>query len=323
MFFSFHGSLHAEDTIVPKIQETLSVIVNPEIPGPNQNVSISIQSFAFDLNTSKIVWVVNDVIEDTGTGIRDFSFKTGDIGTISHVKVVITPKNKPAFQKEIFFSIGEVNLVWQARTYTPEFYEGKALFSDEASLIIAAIPNFLDTQKRPIPADTLIYTWKANNTILDSKSGYGKNVLIYFGAFLGGKENIEVEVSNQDKSIRAISKLILEPSNPSLLIYENHPLYGILYNRAIGGEFNLRDREVSLTAAPYFFSTDGNYSNNIFFNWKINNTPANTTNGNTITLRQDSEESGKSLINLEASHLTKKFQLAKKDFLLNFGNNRE
>ena len=50
----------------------------------------------------------------------------------------------------------------QARRYTPPFYKGKKIFTSESVIKFIAIPNFVTSNNKKIPASDLVYTWKIN-----------------------------------------------------------------------------------------------------------------------------------------------------------------
>ncbi len=103
------------------------------------------------------------------------------------------------------------------------------------------------------------------------------------------------------------------------MAYEDSPLIGVLYNRAVDDTFVVREKEVSFLAVPYFFGTrDKNVGIN--YQWMINGQePAPPLNGSRATFRQEGDETGVSGISISASHAQKFMQSAKGDFVLRFG----
>src|SRR5690606_10591875 len=67
----------------------IAVDFSPAVPGPNQNVKITLSSFATDLNKAAITWSVDGKESLSGTGKTSFSFTTGDIGSKTEIGVII------------------------------------------------------------------------------------------------------------------------------------------------------------------------------------------------------------------------------------------
>lgn len=326
LFWSFFllsiGGAHAQtDFDVTKIQEILSESTIPEIPEANQKVSISIESSSYDLNNATISWYLDDELNLSEVGRKSFSFINGEVGEETEVVVVISPKQGAKFEKVFRFRPAGVSLIWEADTYTPALYKGKAAFSNESLITIVASPDFVDRNGRRLAPETLTYTWKRNGTVLGSFSGYGKSVLKFYGSVLGIDEKIEVDVMSPDKSIRALGSTTLRPSNPETLLYENHPLYGTLFNKAIDSVYTLKEKEVSLVAVPYFFNTKSNLFEALSFNWFLNGAEVkNGSQKDTITLRNDAGASGTSRLRLDVQNILNNSQATQNSLSINLSN---
>jgi hypothetical protein len=298
--------------------QNLDATISPQIPGSNQQVTISIQDYSIDLNGAMIVWSVNGKKVSQGTGLTQFTFQTGNNGVTSDVNVKITPNGAPSFTKDFIFTPSDINLVWQALTYTPPFYEGKALFPNQAKFTIAALPTFIQNGKT-IPKENLIYNWKLNGDILQAKSGYGKYFCTLVGGFFGGPQIVEVDVSSVDGALQGTETITINPSPTQIVVYQNHPLYGILTNNAITNNFQMTDKEVSFVAEPFFFSDNFGANPNINLNWTVNGEPAGAgANGNMITLRQNTSQTGTSVIGITANDKSGTLQQAASQFSITY-----
>ncbi|MBX4181407.1 hypothetical protein KW807_00910 [Candidatus Parcubacteria bacterium] len=206
-----------------------------------------------------------------------------------------------------------VDLLWQAQTYTPPFYEGKALWSKQSVIRLVAIPQGLGTPSN------LIYKWIRNDTVLGNISGVGKNTLTYVDSILSRPQTFEVQILSSDDSVLARDSVSLAPRDPSIAVYENNPLYGFLFHREVGGEYDLREKEVSFGAFPYFFSVANRVNNQANYEWRVNNGSAQL--GASVTYRAPEDNSGSSIVSIKASHVQDIVQEVKKDFLVKFGEN--
>ena len=55
----------------------LNVYVSPAHPGPRQQVAVTLESFATDLDRASISWSLNDTAAKQGVGQKSFTFTTG------------------------------------------------------------------------------------------------------------------------------------------------------------------------------------------------------------------------------------------------------
>ena len=111
----------------------------------------------------------------------------------------------------------------------------------------------------------------------------------------------------------------VEPVSPEVLIYENNPLQGILYNRDVGSQYKLSNQEITFRAAPYYFSTKDIFS--FTFDWLINGAKVSAPEKDEMTLRVEDDSAGSSRISIQVKNPKKIFQNSKKEFLINYGNN--
>ncbi len=164
-----------------------------------------------------------------------------------------------------------VGLLWEAETYTPVFYAGRALPTSEAMVRVVAMPRFSNRASFLAP-ESLIYTWQKDYQNLPSVSGLGKNTITYRADKRWGKNTIRVEVTNADKSRRAATTLDLPVTEPLVLFYEADPLLGTRSERALVSPFRLPLRALSLVAEPYYFSQADYAADQLTYNWTNNQT---------------------------------------------------
>lgn len=309
--FPFTGNAQLQ---ADPIQTALSTTITPELPRPNEKVSIQTESFTFDLNRAIISWSINGKKQKEGKGLKSFDFTVGGLGSVTLVEVYIIPgEGNPPFSEVFKFYPTEVSLISEAKTFVPLFYKGKSPFSEESDLRVSALPNIVDKNGNMIPRENLIYTWTRDSRPVQEASGYGMSTYSLTGAFSGAPEYIGVTVSSEDGLLKASGSIQIKPTKPVLLFYENNPLFGILYNKAITTKFPMKEKETSFTAVPYGITRVGN--GDVLFHWSMNNQPTQINqNGDTITVRNDSGAEGDSLIGLSIDNPKKIFQAIKSDF---------
>lgn len=328
-FFAFSDALRAQQpslSIDPGNTDLLlTVTIFPEIPGTFEPVDVSVESYAsFDINASLITWSLDGKILKKGVGEKRFSFTTGELGSISRIKISVVPPNTFPFTREIVIQPSEVDLLWEAKTYVHPFYAGKSLYSTESELVFEAVPHFINSNKgkTPISREDLIYNWSVGGYFYSAKSGYGKSSFSYKGSLLEKREVVDIVVRSADGKLSAKKSLTINPATPQVLVYENHPLYGFLYNREVGSSYTLGVTEVSFLASPYYFSTE-NKGLDLDFSWLMNGRPVEYSGlRNEIVLRKEDAVTGSSNVSVTVNNKSRLLQSNRKGFVVSFGSNR-
>lgn len=257
----------------PQIKEQIVTDVSPETPKPGDEVTITTELYGdIDLNTILITWKVDGVVQLKGVGKKNFKFIMGNSGKLTTVEFKADPLDAPAITKTFSFAPVDVDMLWQANTYTPPFYKGKALFTPEANVTFIAMPNILIGGKR-VDSSDIVYNWKVDRTVDGESSGFGKSSFDYTGSIILKPVLIQAEVyAAANTAFRGLNGFTLSNVFPQALIYEDSPVYGILFNRALQNQYTIKDDEAQLDVIPYFFSTEGK-NGTVTYKWDLNNSP--------------------------------------------------
>lgn len=298
-----------ESISADSVKNRVDSSVSPKYPGPNELVTIKINSYSEETTSLRFNWSLDGISELSGLGENIFVFTTREEGS-SHRVFVSIQGQSISTSKTFDFSIGSVDLVLEPYSYTHPFYKGKTFTSYDSDVSVVAIPNVSGASR-----ENLYYTWKQDGTTLGSASGRGRSSLLVTSSYLIRPKNIEVLVGKSPNSVSATNSIAIEPRDTQVLLYEDSPLYGRLYNQAIQ-EANLIQNEISVVAEPYFFSSAGTYPF-LTFIWKINNELIPNSQ-NILTLRNDSGSTGSSRISVEAKNTLSILESAKTNSLINF-----
>jgi len=276
--------------------------ITPESPGANTDVEIVLQSFSIDLDDAVIAWYEDGVKKIEGPARKTYTFRTGQAGKSMRVAVTITWGTIIA-EKVFVVNPADVDLVWEASTYTPAIYKGKAPISPGSTVLITAIPSFVSEAGGKLPASDLVYTWERDFSTLHSQSGKGKRTL---AIEMKGRSETTVKLSVREASgaLSASNKIILRPTNPVLRFYEEHPLLGTKYERALGPNFVLRSEENTLRTEPYGMYSSGEP---LMYKWLVDGRDAieHQESRNLITVRKEKESKGRSTLSLTVSNPSK------------------
>ena len=295
--------------------QDIIITLNPKYPAAHQMVTLKAEIYVTDINRAEIAWFVDGGLKKKGTGEKEFSFRTKALGETTVINIQMNTADAGQINKRIKITPAEINLLWEADTYTPPFYKGKALNTHEAVIKIVALPNFIDSYDNQIDAKNLIYKWQKDWKTSGDKSGYGKNSFSFTGPQIFKGIVITVEVESLDGLLKSKQNLSISARRPEIIFYEKDPLLGILDNNAIGEIYNQSQEELSLVARPFFFSKQ-NLESQIKYDWKMNGKTIDNSSAE-ITLRKERGKTGISLISLKIQNLEKIMQFTENSFKIN------
>ena len=297
------------------LSNELGVEIIPNYPRPNEMTFMSLSLYTDDLNSADIAWYNNGKLVLSGKGETRYSFRLGKVGEESKIEIKIKLLSGASFVKQFTLNPASIDLVWEANSYVPPFYKGKALHSRQGSLKIVAMPEFVKNGKR-IASQNLIYEWGNGVEAYQSQSGYGKNMIILNGSILGRTENIEVLVRDPVNNLVADGFIDITPVDPEIIFYENNPYYGHNFEQAITN-FELKTTEVQVLAAPYYFSKEA--TSNLKFDWQLNGfSVPGLINSRTAIFKKPEGESGQSNISLNIENLNRILQQADANLTMRF-----
>ncbi len=306
---------HAQ-AVPPPIQ----YVVNPEVPGPHESVTIEVQGVGSFLGSATLAWTQDGKTVKEGVGERRYTFVTGNLGEKTTIKVS-TDSSQGFFTQTFSFTPSRINLLWEADTTVPPFYTGKALYSAGSLYKVVAFPTVYSGGARVLP-QALSYQWTRNGDAVPEQSGLGRNTFSYAGDQLQAAEDVGVEVyyGNNRVGRAAIS---IPTSNPQVLFYQYDALRGTLYDAALPEALSLVGKEITVKAEPYFFSTTARNQGAIPFVWTLNQqqtTGPDAAQG-LLTLRQAGSGEGVATLGVSVQNSTPDqfVQTAQRSLQLVFG----
>ncbi len=297
--------------------EDITPTIIPSSPKPGDSVTISINTYSTDLNKDKIIWTVNGKVVKSGIAEKSITTTMGAIGKTTTININITDPDGQFVDKIISLSPTQIDLLYQADSSVPPFYQGKALYPHQGQLKITAMPVFIDSYGVKINPSNLIYKWRKDDVVLGSLSGYGKQTLNLQGSAISNSITINVEVMSVDGSISGSQEITITPTQPNILFYKNSPLYGVMYENALAGTYKLDSAEVSISAVPFYYNNQN--INSLNYSWAVN---SNAVDGqtNTKTFRPVGDIEGSSQVSVRVENPIKFLQYATKDLMINFNS---
>jgi len=212
-------------------------------------------------------------------------------------------------------SAQEVDLLWQGDTYTPPFYEGRSLWSNESQIIIQAMPSGLGNRA------ALNYRWAKNGVILGLVSGVGRSSLTFSDSIFSKPQVVKVEIIGAGDVVRAESSITISPTPTNIAVYEKNPLYGYMFHKEVLDNYKMTEAEISFSSFPFFFSVPNRSTLYLTYDWTTNAGDKETRG--TVTYRTPDQTVGASIIQASLVNTNLLMQRASKTFVVDFDNRNQ
>ena len=225
------SSAHAQG--IPTTIGGLSLSASINNPEPGQQVVITAQSYSADIDSSKITWVVNGAVAESGIGENTLTVTAPALGEHLSIAITMVAASGATVQDSIDIGSGAVDLIPETSGYVPPFFQGKLTPVYQNMIKITAIPHLADSSGVEYDPKTLVYEWKEDQSLIQDQSGYGKQSETVGGDLIPRSHDIDVTVSTRDGTAQAEAITTISFGSPSISFYVDDPLYGPLFNQAV------------------------------------------------------------------------------------------
>lgn len=271
-----------------------SISIDPQFPSPNSQATLSLLSDTLDLTNATMAVSVSGKKIYLGN-VQPLAIPLGKTGSVTNVAVTIA-SGGANYSQTIPIQPQDVVLVAEPVSSAPPLYQGKPLVPLEGSVRVVALANLRSANGKALDSSTLAYAWTVDGTNIASASGIGKSALMVLSPLQYRARSVSVQVQSQDGSLVGGAELSLTSAEPIVRIYQNDPLLGIRFERALFGDHAISATEDTLYAAPFSLPTS---SGAPLLQWFLNGMAAQT--GNSITLRPTGSGEGRASLSLVAS----------------------
>ncbi len=301
-------------------QSSSSILVNivPPYPAPNENTSITLKSFVYNLDSVLITWSVDGKVSASGTGRKSFSVNAPEAGKEINV-VAATHLPDGIMETKITIRPSVMVLLWQANdSFVPPFYKGKALPTPDSEVKVVAMPE-IRTAAGLADSRNMTYAWKKDYTNNVDGSGYGKNFFVYTNDYLDDSNNISVTATTLDQQYSNQASIDIGMAEPKILLYKNDSTLGTIWEKTLENTHSIQGPEV-IEAAPYFISPKEIRTPSLIWSWFINDNPVTLTTfkKNSMPLQAEEGKHGTSKLRLEIENQYKIFQSVNKEINIEF-----
>lgn len=296
-----HGQL------VPSLSR-MDISGKPEIPGPNTSVLLTLKSYSLSLDTARVTWRVNGEVVKSARGALQLQLTTGGLGSVTTVEATADAA-AGTLSASLVLRPQYVGIAWEAQTYTPVLYRGKALHTPGSKIRATALPVLVGGSGVALPADDLQYTWTLNKHPQPQLSGYGRQSVLLENSKVLQPLNVAVEVRSRDNTLVARNEITIPIVQPEVLLYEKNPLLGVRYAHALGTSYALPPGEATVVAEPFYLSSPTRDDSTLTFDWRIGNNPIDARG--IVTLRPEGTGEGSVPLSLVLRNTTEPLQSAR------------
>lgn len=304
----------ASAQIIPTLQIPVEIEVVPAAPAPGANVLLRAQNVPGGASAS-YTWTINGEVVDQGIGRDAIVFTAGGVGSVTAVELSI--RQGDTFIGEVVRTVrpAELDLVWEAETSIPPFYDGRPLPNGDSTVRVSAVPNVVVDEARISPSN-LVYQWFVNGSKTPYRSGYGLSTITLTPPLFGSEFTVRGVAQTRDGRISVARTVAIAPRDPEILIYEDAPLLGLRLDSEVQQRFDLFADEVTVLAFPLFI----NNLNQTQYRWNINNDTVESTgeSDRELTLRRTGTGSGQYSIGISLKTENSFYEQADRSFLLSF-----
>jgi len=298
---------------------SILIDVTPPNPAPYENTSITLNSYANNLDSVSISWLINGKTVSSGIGKKTFLLKAPAAGAETLVSAVIAlPEGE--IETRILIRPAVMVLLWQANdSYVPPFYRGKALPTPDSEIKVVAMPEIRNENGGLTSSKNMTYAWKKDYNNDQEASGYGKNFFLFTNDYLDGSNNISVVASTVDQKYSSEASVNIGTTEPLILFYKNDSDIGTIWHNSLANPHKIQESEV-VEAIPYFISPKELENPILTWSWSINDSPVNVQSfkKNLMPLRVESGTSGISRLKLVIENRYRIFQTATKEINIEF-----
>lgn len=290
----------------------VNITLNPQYPNPNDTVTATLDDYSIDATGATIIWLRNGTeIEDTRNS-RSITLQAPEAGVTSRITAQLQFKNKPGLEANISITPVYVDVIVEPLTYTPVFYQGRALPVYGSLVNLTAL---IHNKTGLVNPAGFTYNWQLNSNSVYGGPRTGNNRAQITVPY--GRSSI-VTLSVTDATGKLlVRRLISIPSvEVDLEFYEISTLYG-LSERALYNSFGLIGNSTSIRAVPYNLDNRA-VLRNLFTEWKINGIKTNTTDADPFEISLKRQNAGSATINFKVRNLAELLQGDEQSFQVKF-----
>ncbi|MBI2582917.1 hypothetical protein HYW30_00980 [Candidatus Azambacteria bacterium] len=261
----------------------VSLSAIPASPTEGEMVSVAALPFGFDPTRSAFQWFRDGALQGTASGIGNdvFRFAAGPLGTTTKIRVLVKTEQNETASAEVSITTQELLLSWEANTFVPPTYAGRAL--PVAKSFVRVFPAITP---RTAKGQTLFYRWFLDDEAVLSASGVNRSSFVFRPTLaIGDAHTVRLELSTPDGTIFARAQTTVPVRSPEVFLYPlRNPERLLPAEQSVDALELAPGEKISLLAVPYFFSVSDLAS--LSFTWRLEGEvlPATSVRPNAILI---------------------------------------
>lgn len=297
-------SLFSSSLVYADVSAT--VTLDPENPLPKSSVTLTIDSYSFDVNTAMITWQANGKVLLQGQGETKLTIKTGSVGQSSQIIVKAETADGSSIQQSVTITPSSIILLYEApQSYVPLLYEGRSLASDGGLVRITAIPEISDDGV-PVPPSRLSYTWYMNDSVVKTVSGAGRQSATFRLDYLNDQDVFKV-IARSPKGNAATKTITVYPHKILPLLYTYDQVLGPDFTSLVSQRFEAV-KDFTLSLQPFYISI--NEAKDPTYTWFLDGLPSTPLGGRLLSLHPKEDSYGTKMLSISLLGPDKRIQKA-------------
>lgn len=273
---------------------SFTISASPQYPLPNGTATLSFLSSSLDLSNATLRVTVGGKEIYSGS-VHSVPVPLGKAGSVTTISATISAAGAD-YTQTLTLQPEDVILIAEPIASAPALYMGKPGVPLGGNVRVVALANLRTAGGSAISPAAVSYAWTVDGTQMANSSGIGKSALIVASPLQYRTREVSVTVTNADATLTGGASITLTAGEPAVRMYENDPLLGVRFERALSGTYAIQNSESSLFAAPFSFSTAAGAPT---IQWFLDGVAAQL--GSSITLRPTGSGSGQASLSVVAS----------------------
>ena len=293
----------------------LTIVADPAHPGPDSVVKLTVQSPLLDLQDSDVEWSVGG--KPAGSGLS-VSITLGNLGQETDVSVSVSGvSGNDSTQLAILPT--SIDLLWEADSYVPPFYKGRAVPTSGSIIRVLAIPHFAEAGGSQIPVSNIDFTWKLNGAVDEGAVGHRRIV----GNLPGGdplwhRRHHRGRANTRRNSLRRVRDLRPHTRSRTRSLRRQPAFRRHVPPGARAIEQVASESETSFAAVPYFADATSANDPSLAYAWSVNDSPVATDPQDPSEITISAQSSGVAQIALSLSKPSDPFFSASGSWAVSF-----
>ena len=176
----------------------LTLEFSPAQPLPGGTVHITATSLLIDLSGKTLIWFKDGKQFAEGEGLTAVDVVAGPLGSEDDIVVGVYEGDLELVSQSARIHPVEIDLIWEADSYVPPQFRGRALPSAGTHLRLEAIPYFVRANGSSVPPSDITFTWRRDGYVIQSASGRGRSQAVIDSPKLFDTDTISVDARTSD-----------------------------------------------------------------------------------------------------------------------------